>query len=276
MDSVAIGLGIMSTALGVATVAVWALNSAFLANPITWIVLGIGALVTIIVLAVKHYEKWGATLLWFLGPIGRVISAFKLIYDHWDSIKKAFESDGIVGALKRIGVVLFDVILQPLEQILNLLSNMPGKFGEMAASAKNEVHKFRENMDLVESPAEKRLKEHSEKEKEYGSEADYFLAQQKKKEKSETNLYGANTKGGLGKFGGAGLGKGKRGAGVGNSVKKIAGASTSAKNINIKIDALHKGNNNLRGEGGRKLSMKEYEAMFEEMMMRIIRNAELS
>jgi phage-related minor tail protein len=40
-----------------ATLAQWGLNAAFLANPMTWVVVGIGALVAAIVIAIRH---WGA------------------------------------------------------------------------------------------------------------------------------------------------------------------------------------------------------------------------
>ena len=45
VQGVAIGLGVLAVALGIAAVAQWAMNSAMLASPITWIILGIVALV---------------------------------------------------------------------------------------------------------------------------------------------------------------------------------------------------------------------------------------
>ncbi|MGV4450933.1 hypothetical protein, partial [Ornithobacterium rhinotracheale] len=63
---------------------------------------------------------------------------------------------------------------------------------------------------------------------------------------------------------------------VSDNVNKVTGASTQAKNITINIEALHKGNNNLTGNDGQRLSMQQYEEMFNEMVMRIIRNAELT
>jgi hypothetical protein len=52
-----------------------------------------------------------------------MINAFKAVYDHWESIKKAFQTDGIIGGLKRLGIVLMDALLKPLQQILDLASN---------------------------------------------------------------------------------------------------------------------------------------------------------
>lgn len=77
---------------GLVTAAQWAWNAAQLASPTTWIVLGIGALIAIVVLMVKHWDKvraagaaaWhgivvGAKAAWnFLGKIpGWIGAAFK-------------------------------------------------------------------------------------------------------------------------------------------------------------------------------------------------------
>lgn len=63
-------------------------------------------------------------MLVLLGPIGMLISAFMLIKRHWDSIVEAFKSDGIIGALKRIGIVLLDVLMHPLQRILGWVAEL--------------------------------------------------------------------------------------------------------------------------------------------------------
>lgn len=93
------------------------LNTVMALNPIGLVVAAIVALVAIVVIAIKKYNEWGAALLAFLGPVGLVINAFKSLYDHWESIKKAFQTDGIIGGLKRIGIVLLDALLKPLQQV---------------------------------------------------------------------------------------------------------------------------------------------------------------
>ena len=65
------------------------------------------------VTAIKYFDSFGSTILVLLFPIGTLISAFIMIKRHWDSIAEAFESEGILGALKRIGLVLLDVIMHP-------------------------------------------------------------------------------------------------------------------------------------------------------------------
>lgn len=137
------------------------LNGLLIANPVGVIVTAIVALIAIIGAAIYYYDQWGAAILQFLGPIGWMINAFKAVYDHWESIKKAFQTDGIIGGLKRLGIVLMDALLKPLQQILDLASNLPGIIGKSAAEARDKVQKFRESQDLV-------LKSETEKKKPLG------------------------------------------------------------------------------------------------------------
>lgn len=68
VKGVAIGLGILAGALGVAAAAQWVMNSAFLANPMTWVVVGIGALIAAIVLLVQNWDTVVAFLSDTFGP----------------------------------------------------------------------------------------------------------------------------------------------------------------------------------------------------------------
>ncbi len=263
--------GAFITTLGVLTVATWAWNSALLANPVTWIVLGISALVAIIVLAIAKYDEWGATLLLFMGPIGRVISALKGIYDHWDSIKKAFNDGGIIGALERIGIVLLDVIVQPIEQILGLLSHLPGSLGSAAKDMQGTVRKFREDMNLVDTPEEalakkKRpeyldaMKAHSEK-----------LLEPKNKFDPK-NLYG--TEGGA--YTEPGPPDKEKKKKLRDGVNKVAGDTKQVRNITITIGSLNNGGINVKNDEFRGMTKDDVENWFNEAMMRILRNVETS
>lgn len=75
-------IGIIATALGVlaaafvgVTVATWAMNTALLANPITWIILGIVALIAAIILLIANWDAvvafivdvWSGFISWFTG-----------------------------------------------------------------------------------------------------------------------------------------------------------------------------------------------------------------
>ena len=128
------------------TAAQWLLNAALAANPIGATVMALVALIALVAAAIKYYDTWGATLLWFLGPIGWVISAFKSIYDNWELIKKGFTTGGIIGGLKALGATLLDVVLLPLKQILTLMSNLPGAVGRAANSAANSIEGLRDKL----------------------------------------------------------------------------------------------------------------------------------
>ncbi len=130
------------------TAAQWLLNIAMDANPVGLIVLGIAALVAIIYVAIEYYDQFGAALLMLLGPIGMVVNAIMAIKRNWDSIVAAFESDGIIGALKRIGIVLLDTILYPVQQLLEILGEIPG-IGKYATMGAEQIAELRKGFDLA-------------------------------------------------------------------------------------------------------------------------------
>ena len=273
-------LGTFVGVLGAVTAATWVWNLALWSNPIGLIVLAVAALIAVIVLAIVKYKEWGALLLWFLGPIGRVISALKLIYDHWDSIKKAFQDGGILGGLERIGQVLTDVLLQPIEQLLGLLGKLPGSLGAAARDMQGQVRGFREKMNLVDTPAEALAKSRAEgyaamKAGGFKSEGEMWAANEAKKNSTNSlyDLPGTTKGGGFSDIGKAEKGKKK----ISKDVDKITGAAKEVKNITIKFDSVHRGDNIINnGGGGKGMSMTDFENFYNELMMRIIRNAETS
>lgn len=273
-------LGTFVGVLGAVTAATWIWNLALWSNPIGLTVLAVAALIAVIVLAIVKYKEWGALLLWFLGPIGRVISALKLIYDHWDSIKKAFQDGGILGGLERIGQVLTDVLLQPIEQLLGLLGKLPGSLGTAARDMQGQVRSFREKMNLVDTPAEVLAKSRAEglaamKAGGFKSEGEMWAANEAKKNATNSlyDLSGTTKGGGFSDIGKAEKGKKK----ISKDVDKITGAAKEVKNITIKFDSVHRGDNIVNnGGGGKGMSLTEFENFYNELMMRIIRNAETS
>jgi phage-related minor tail protein len=80
-------LGAIATAWGVFTVAQWAANSAMLASPITWIVLGVVAAVGLVVLAVTH---WGEIMTWLKESI--LDPVFGWIGAAWETVTGAIKS----------------------------------------------------------------------------------------------------------------------------------------------------------------------------------------
>ena len=123
------------------------LNAIMNMNPIMLVVSAIGVLIGYVTVAISYFDSFGSTMLLLLGPIGMLISAFMMIKRHWDSIVEAFKSEGILAGFKRIGLVLLDVIMAPLQKILGWVAELTG--WEWAANASGSVEEFRRNMDLI-------------------------------------------------------------------------------------------------------------------------------
>ncbi len=114
------------------------LNVIMSLNPIGLIIIGIAALIAIVVLAVKHWDKISAAmavawewikknkemLLAFLGPIGLVIAAIINIVQRWQEVKDAFAEGGILGAIKAIGKIIWDTIVAPIQQIIEVAKSI--------------------------------------------------------------------------------------------------------------------------------------------------------
>ncbi len=125
----------------------WLLNAAMNANPIGLLITAIAAIVTLVTMAVMKFDSWGSSILALMGPFGWLVSAIVLVKRHWDSIVEAFKSDGIIGGLKRIGTVLLDVFLHPLQKALGWLGKLTG--WDWAKNAAGSVEAFREKLNLV-------------------------------------------------------------------------------------------------------------------------------
>ncbi|WP_066435535.1 phage tail tape measure protein [Chryseobacterium sp. CCH4-E10] len=258
--------------LGLLTAATWLWNIALAANPVTWIIIGIAALVAMVAACIVKWDEWGATVIKFLGPIGWVISAVVTLVKHWDSIKKAFQDGGILEGLKRIGVVLMDVILQPIEQILGLIAKLPGSLGRTAKEMQGTVHKFRENMDLTDTQDEVNAKLRAnglEIMKQY---ADQYDKQKNAKTPLDPNsLYG--TTGGAFKDESAEAEKKKK---LKDGVNKVTGDAKQVRNIKITIGSLNSGGINVKEDAFKGMTKEDVENWFNESMMRMIRNVETS
>lgn len=131
----AIGLSGLAIAVGIYTAAQWAMNSAILANPITWIavaiIAAIAAIVAIVVVLIEHWDEikakcaevwesikatlsqWGE---WInTNVVQPVVNFFKSM---WESIKNAWDTicNAVQVALLFIGEILstaFEIITLP-------------------------------------------------------------------------------------------------------------------------------------------------------------------
>lgn len=242
-------LSSLAKSTGLVTAAQWLWNAAMSMNPIGLIVIGISALIALVVLAIAKWDEWGAALTLFMGPIGIVIGAFKSIYDHWESIKLAFQTDGIIGGLKRIGIVIFDAVLKPIQQVLELLAKIDPT--GIAQKGVDGIKAFRESQNLV-TPGEKEYR------------AIKTVTPTEKAPKSPL-LKAPVIDGKL-----TDNGKKKQG----EDVSKVAGQANQVRKIDIKIDSFNKGGINVAQSAYQGMTQADVEAWFKEMFRRVIINAE--
>jgi TP901 family phage tail tape measure protein len=143
-----VAMGAYKFAAKLATVGQWKLNAAMSANPVGLIVVGIIALIGVVYTIIKYYDQWGAAASMLLGPLGTIIAVVMGIQKHWDSIVQVFKEDGILDGIKKIGVVIFDSMLAPIQQFIGFLSKIPG-VGKMVAPAMKFIEGIRGNLDLT-------------------------------------------------------------------------------------------------------------------------------
>ena len=155
-------IGVLTVAINGATIAAraaqiataaWSaaqavLNVIMTANPIGLIIAACAALIGIVVQVVRKWDEWGAAFSIILGPLGMVISMFQSFKTHWDSIVKAFKTDGILGGLKRIGQVMLDALLVPVQQLLEMVSEIPG-IGNLAGKGAQKIASLRASMNTL-------------------------------------------------------------------------------------------------------------------------------
>jgi hypothetical protein len=127
--------------------AVLKLNAIIAANPIGAIVTAIAALVAIIVVIIRHYNKWGAAVSFLLGPLGMLINIVQAFRRNWEDVKKAFSEGGFLEGLKKIGAVLLDSLLMPIQQLLELVSRIPGLSG-IAGKGAEKILALRERLGV--------------------------------------------------------------------------------------------------------------------------------
>jgi hypothetical protein len=83
-----------------------------------------------------------APLLPFVAIGVLVISVIKEIAGNWSSVTAAFESGGILGAIKQIGALLISGLLAPVQGLLELLSCIPG-LGHLTGKGAEKIQEFR-------------------------------------------------------------------------------------------------------------------------------------
>lgn len=128
------------------TSAQWLLNYAMSANPIGLIIIAIAAAIAITALAIKHYNEWGAAIMFLSGPFGFLINMIQSFRRNWEDLVGAFKTGGLAAGLSKIGLIITDAILMPLQQVLKIVYSLTG--AKWAGNAYSEVEKFRSAMGV--------------------------------------------------------------------------------------------------------------------------------
>ncbi len=142
-----VAIGKSTVALGAyraATVAATAVNWLFNAsNPVGWIVI----LISLAAIMIAKWNEWGAALSLLMGPLGLIIGLIQTFRRNWDLISTAFTNGGILSGIKAIGAALIDVLLMPLQQVMQLISKIPG-VGQYAQSAVKGIEEIRNQIGV--------------------------------------------------------------------------------------------------------------------------------
>lgn len=169
--------------------ATWAFTAALLANPMTWVVIGIVALIAAIVLLVKNWDAVSAaikktwevvktgiidgfakakdTLTAFYDkirsnpifalltqPIIFVVESVKLLIKSFTQIKDAFKFGGMIEGFKEIGKTIINFLILPFKIFLEALAKIP-KVGKFAQVAVDKINKFQDqNINITEKKLE--------------------------------------------------------------------------------------------------------------------------
>ena len=134
-------------ATSIMTAKQWLLNFAMDANPVGIVIAAITALIALVAAVCVKYDEWGAALSLALGPLGVIINLIQSFRRNWDDLIKAFKVDGFVAGFKKIGAIIMDAVLMPLEQLFRTIGlssfadkmrNLRQKFGVRVEEKKEE------------------------------------------------------------------------------------------------------------------------------------------
>jgi tape measure domain-containing protein len=143
-----IGVGLATLFTGGFSTAFATLNAIMYANPIGVIVGAIALLVAGVVIAIRHFEEWGSVVLMLSGPLGFIINIIQALRRNWDGLKEAFSTGGMIAGFKKLGMVIIDSLLYPIQQFLGLLAKIPG-LGSIAGNGAEWIKNMRKNLGVA-------------------------------------------------------------------------------------------------------------------------------
>lgn len=125
------------TAMGLATAGQWAMNTAMLASPLTWVVIGIAAVIAIGVLLYRNWDvvKQKASELWqrlldnpmlalVAGPIGALIAAGITLYQNWDKVRTGWDTTW--NTIKSAAGSGVNFVIDKLNGLIKVINKIPG------------------------------------------------------------------------------------------------------------------------------------------------------
>lgn len=121
-----VAVGLFTGSLTAAQAAQWALNAAMAANPIGLIILAVGVLTYLVYKMVDAWDTWGKKVAMFLMPPLYIVMDF---IKQWRSLDKTITDGGIIGGIKKVGVIIYDWLLTPIIKLLELTSMLPNWLG---------------------------------------------------------------------------------------------------------------------------------------------------
>lgn len=145
-------IGLYKIGVLAATIAQTGLNIAMSLNPIGLIIVGIAALIGFIAAVITHWDEWGSTLTFFMGPLGIVINLVKALVDNWDDIINTFKSEGMIAGIKKIGLTIFTAILKPTQKAVEWLGELTGI--DFISRAAENMEIMRMQIENLDAPAD--------------------------------------------------------------------------------------------------------------------------
>lgn len=131
MKSIAVTVGVLATALGILTgvvigytIAQWAMNSAILANPLTWVIMGIIAVVAVlagVIVAIVHY--WDEIVVAVKNAGASIMSALQTAWDWMTSLFGTLGTWVDTNVIQPV-VAFFTGLWTKLQEIWNTIVNV--------------------------------------------------------------------------------------------------------------------------------------------------------
>lgn len=144
MKSIAVTVGVLATALGILTgvvigytIAQWAMNSAILANPLTWVILGIIAVIAVlagVIVAIVHY--WDEIVVAVKNAGTAIMTALQSAWDWMTALFGTLASWVDTNVIQPV-VAFFTGLWTKLQEIWNTIVNVVSIAFQLIASIIN-------------------------------------------------------------------------------------------------------------------------------------------